>query len=386
VLAAVLMLVATGCSKKAADSGGSANTSTPVKIGMVTALTGPLQSIGLELRDGFQLYLDSHSNKLGGHPASLIVADEGDGPATAGPSAEKLVKQDQVLAVTGVVNAAALQAVAAKTEAAHIPLVGSCGRPTTLPDVSWVWHTSWISTQFGKAIAPYVKSKVDGPIYAMGPDYQGGKDQVEGFTNAFTALGGKLIDGKPTYTPYPSTVNFVPFLSKIRASGAKAVYAFYAGRDAINFVKQYQQLGLSDIPLYGAGALTEGATLTAEGPAALNVQTAAPYAADLDNGPNRTFVAAYQQKFHHAPSYNAMISWDAAAVLDRAIGATGSNLSSTAVNTALGQLGQIDSPRGPWQFSKSHVPAQKWYLRKVQHDGTSVLANVTESDLTTLND
>jgi len=220
----------------------------------------------------------------------------------------------------------------------------------------------------------------------MGPDYQGGHDQVEGFTTTFTALGGKLVDNKPTYTPYPTTTNFVPYLSKIRASGAKAVYAFYAGKDAIAFVKQYNQLGLNDIPLYGAGALTEGGSLTAEGPAALDIQTVAPYAADLDNAANRTFVAAYQQKFHHAPSYNVMISWDAAAVLDRGIAAAGANPTSASLNTAIGQLGQIDSPRGPWQFSKSHVPAQEWYLRKVQHDGGTVLANVTESNLTTLTD
>jgi branched-chain amino acid transport system substrate-binding protein len=381
--AAVAVTLLAGCAQHADSSTGDS----PVKIGMVTALSGPLQSIGEELRAGFQLYLDTHSGRLGGHPADLIVADEGDGPQTAGPAAEKLVKQDRVLAVTGVVNAAALQSVASKTTPAHIPLVGSCGRPTTLPDVSWVWHTSWISTQFGQAIAPYVKSKVDGPVFAIGPDYQGGKDQIEGFTKAFTALGGKLTDGKPTYTPYPATNNWVPYLSKVRGSGAKAVYAFYAGKDAIAFVKQYKELGLSDIPLYGAGALTEGQTLTAQGPAALGLQTVAPYAVDLDNAPNRTFVDAYQQRYGRAPSYNAMISWDAAMVLDRAIGAAGANPTPAAVNDAIGKLGQIESPRGTWQFSaKSHVPAQKWYLRTVRQDGTNALANVTESDLTVLDD
>ncbi|WP_432830643.1 ABC transporter substrate-binding protein [Dactylosporangium sp. CA-092794] len=378
----VLALLLAGCAQHTGDGGGSS----PVKIGMVTALSGPLQAIGEELRDGFQLYLQTHDNKLGGHPAELIVADEGDGPQTAGPAAEKLVKKDQVLAVTGVVNAAALQSVAAQTSAAHIPLVGSCGRPTTLPDVSQVWHTSWISTQFGEALAPYVKSKVDGPVAAFGPDYQGGHDQVEGFSKTFTALGGKLVDNKPTYTPYPATTSWTPYLSKVRASGAKAVYAFYAGRDAIAFVKQYKDLGLTDIPLYGSGAVTEGATLAAQGPAAVGVQTVAPYAVDLDNAANRTFVAAYQQKFSgKSPSYNAMTSWDAALVLDRAIGAAGASPTPAAVNAAIGRLGQIDSPRGAWQFSTSHVPAQQWYLRTVRQDG-SVLANVTERELTVLND
>jgi branched-chain amino acid transport system substrate-binding protein len=357
-----------------------------VRIGMIAALSGPLQPIGQELRAGFQLYLDTHGGKLGGRQAELLVADEGDGPATAGPAAQKLVKKDRVLAVTGLVNAAALQSVAAVTTPAKVPLIGSCGRPTTLPDVSWVWHTSWISTQPGQAIASYVKSHVDGPVFVIGPDYQGGKDQINGFVDEFAKLDGKIANegGVPTYTPYPSTSNFSPWLSKIKASGAKAVYTFYAGTNAVSFVKQYDQFGLKDIPLYASGALTEGALLKAEGQAATGIQTVAPYAADLDNATNRTFVDAYQQHFQTAPTYNAMTSWDAAAVLDRAVAAAGANPTSAAINKAMGKLGQIDSPRGSWQFATdSHTPVQRWYLRNVHSDGT-VLSNVVMQNLTVL--
>src|SRR5437762_2559097 len=298
--ACLLALGVAGCAAKAATGSDS------ITIGLIAPQTGSLQPVGTEVINGFRLWLDNHGGALGGHRVNLVVADEGDGPATARPAADKLVKKDHVLAVTGVVNAASVQSVAAVTAAAHVPLVGSVGRPSTLPDLTWIWHTSFQSVEFGQAIAGYGHAHVDGPVYVIGPDYQGGKDQIGGFVQAFKDAGGKLSNksGGPDWTPYPSTTDFSPWLAKIRDSGAKAVYTFYAGDAAINFVKQYDQFGLhNQIPLYGAGALTEGAALRAEGTAATGIQTVAPYAPNLDNAANRSFVDAYQKKYNTAPTY-----------------------------------------------------------------------------------
>ena len=46
------------------------------------------------------------------------------------------------------------------------------------------------------------------------------------------------------YTPFPGTKNFQPFLANLQKSGAKAVFCFYAGGAAVDFVKQYDQFGL----------------------------------------------------------------------------------------------------------------------------------------------
>jgi branched-chain amino acid transport system substrate-binding protein len=38
----------------------------------------------------------------------------------------------------------------------------------------------------------------------------------------------------------------------------------------------------------------------------------------------------------------------------------------------MAHLGQIDSPRGTWEFSGQHSPVQKWYLRDVATDGRAM--------------
>ncbi|MEJ3744669.1 ABC transporter substrate-binding protein [Actinomycetes bacterium KLBMP 9797] len=379
LLAVGLLTTAAGCG---GDAEGSAGT---IKIGLLASLSGTYQAIGTDMRDGFQLYLRTHGNQLGGHPVELVIADEGDGPPTAVPAATKLVKQDRVSVLTGVVGGGSAAAIYPVLTEAKIPFIGSNARPA-FKDVSRIWHTSYLSQETGAAVAQYVRDHVDGAVYAIGPDYQGGHDQLKGFTEAFTKAGGQLAnaDGKTRFTPFPTTTNFTPYFAQIKASGAKAVYTFYAGTAAVDFVKQYAQSEIKDLPLYAAGFLTEGGVLNAQGPAAQGIYSVLNYSPDLDNAENRSFVAAWKEDHDGPPTTYAMASYDAAAVLDKAIGAAGENPTPEDINQAIAGLGQIDSPRGAWQFSKNtHSPVQKWYLRQVRQDGRA-LSNMVVTDLATV--
>ncbi|MFG1677089.1 ABC transporter substrate-binding protein [Micromonospora sp. NPDC049282] len=380
-LLALVLLAAPAC----ADGGPAAGSGGTVKIGLLASLSGTYQSVGKDIRDGFQLYLSGHDGKLGGRTVELVVADEGNGAATAVPAATKLLKQDRVVALTGIVGGGSVAAVYPLLNETKVPFVGSNGRPE-LKDVSRVWHTSYLSDEPGEAIAAHVREDVKGSVYAIGPDYQGGWDELRGFTEAFAAAGGKLAnpDGKTTFTPFPATTNFTPYFARIKASGANAVYTFYAGGAAVDFVKQYAQSEIKDVPLYAAGFLTEGGVLDAQGDAARDIYSVLNYSPDLDNAQNREFVAAWKAEHDGSPTTYAMASYDAAAVLDRAIAAAGDDATPEKINAAIGQLGQIASPRGTWQFSPTtHAPVQKWYLRQVRQDGRA-LSNTVVGDLATV--
>ncbi|MFC0033927.1 ABC transporter substrate-binding protein [Micromonospora chaiyaphumensis] len=380
-LLALVLLAAPAC----ADGEGGAGPGAPVRIGLLASLSGTYQAVGKDIRDGFQLYLSTHDGKLGGREVELVVADEGNGAATAVPAATKLLKQDRVVALTGVVGGGSVAAVSPLLAETKVPFVGSNGRPE-LKDVSRVWHTSYLSDEPGEAIAQHVRDDVKGSVYAIGPDYQGGWDELRGFTEAFAKAGGKLAnpDGKTTFTPFPATTNFTPYFARIKASGADAVYTFYAGSAAVDFVKQYAQSEVKDLPLYAAGFLTEGGVLNAQGEAARDIYSVLNYSPDLDNAENRAFVAAWKAEHDGSPTTYAMASYDAAAVLDRAIAAAGDDVTPDRVNAAIGQLGQIASPRGTWQFSPTtHAPVQKWYLRQVRQDGRA-LSNTVVGDLATV--
>lgn len=382
-LAAVVALAGvSACGGGASLGGDDSAGNEKVKIGLLVPQSGVYKAVGEDMKAGFEVYLEEHDGKLGGREIEVVLADEGETASSGRAAAERLVKQEQVLAVTGVVSSAVLNGIKGMFEDGQVPLVGSNASPTTLTDAEYIWRTSYVNDQPGKALGTYVAEQVDGPVYLLAADYQAGKDEVSGFKETFKAAGGKVAD--EVYTPFPNTTNFQPYLANLQESGAEAVFTFYAGGAAVDFVKQYHQFGLSkNVTHYSAGFMTEGGVLKAQGKAALGTFTSMNYSPDLDNEANKRFVEAYQKKTDTLPTTYAMASYDAAQVLDKAIAAAGDDLTKETLNTAIGEVGTIDSPRGTWQFNENGTPRQQWYLREVQQ-GEDGLTNVVVDELAVL--
>lgn len=362
-----------------------------VEVGLLTPLSGALSEVGADAKDSFERYIKVNGGKLGNRKVNVSIRDEGDDPKTSLPSAEKLMTEDNVDVIVGAASSANYIAVAPEANKAKIPLLGYGGQPPLEDagiDFEWLWQTSFSTSQLGASIAPYIEDTVDGSVYAIGPKYEGGYAVIEVFAKSFMDAGGKLAnpDNKPTYTPWPKTDDFSKYFEEIAASDAKAIFSYYAGAPAVDFVKQYAKSPAKDIPLYGA-FLTEGSVLQAQGEAAVGVQTVMNYAPDIDNAANRRFVSEWSEINAERPtSLFSMVGWDAALVLDEAISRIPADEEATpaAINKAMGELGTINSARGSWQFDdKLHIPIQRWYLRTVAMDGTT-LTNVVTDDLATI--
>ncbi|WP_371640616.1 ABC transporter substrate-binding protein [Streptomyces virginiae] len=370
------LLLATGCGGASLGTGDDNNRSGPVKIGLLVPRSGTYKALGDEMKQGFELYVREYGGRLGGREVQIVVADEGETADSGKAAAEKLVKQDRVLAVGGVVSSATVNGVKDLFESSKIPLVGSNASPTTLTGTKYIWRTSYVNDEPGKALGAHVAERAGGPVFLIAAGYQAGKDEIEGFKSTFLPAGG-TIAGEEVYTPFPGTKNFQPYLSRIQNSGARAVFCFYAGGAAVDFVKQYRDFGLAGkIPLYAPGFLTEGGVLGGQGDAAEGIRTALNYSADLDNPANRRFAPAYRAAHGTDPTTYAMASWDAAQVLDKAIGAAGGTVTSETVNAALATVGDIDSPRGTWRFNSGGTPIQPWYLREVRQGANTVAGDL----------
>lgn len=379
---AVLALAA-ACGGETSLGGGEQQAGDgPVKIGLLVPRSGVYKALGDDMKNGFELYVNQNDGKLGGREVQIVVADEGETPETGRAGADKLVKQDRVVAVSGVVSSAVMNAVQDLFENEQVPLVGSNASPTTLTDAEYIWRTSYINDEPGIALGEYVANNVDGAVYLLAADYQAGIDEISGFKKSFLPAGGEVAAEK--YTPFPTTTNFQPYLANIQKSDAEAAFVFYAGGAAVDFVKQYEQFGLAgEIPLYAPGFLTEGGVLGAQGDAAAGVLTSMNYSADLDNPVNAEFAPAYEEAYGTSPTTYAMASYDAAQVLDKAIEGAGDDLNSETLNAAIAEVGEIESPRGTWRFNDIGTPIQMWYLREVrQVDGG--LQNVVIDELGTL--
>ncbi|BCL14802.1 ABC transporter substrate-binding protein [Micromonospora sagamiensis] len=358
----------------------------PIKIGLIAPRAGGYKPIGDELLNGFQLFLDLNDQHLGNRPVTLLTADEGENAASGKAAVDNLLQQG-VLALTGVVNSSVMVGIRDTVEQARVPLVGSDASPATLQSVVYIWRTSYVLDEPGRALGGYLRQQMPAGsrVVIIAPENVGSLDVVKGFRQEFGASDPRLV-GEPIWTRFSTDPGGDYFRADIQQALARdpdAIFCFYAGSAAVQFIRQLRGAGYRG-PVYAPGFLTEGSVLSEIKPAeAANIMTSLNYSADLNNAANRRFAAAYRKKHNASPTTYAMASYDAAQVLDKAIRLAGPNANSQQVNLALGKVGQIDSPRGSWQFNQPRTPQQRWYLRRVQLDG-QVLANMLVTELATL--
>jgi branched-chain amino acid transport system substrate-binding protein len=376
-------IAAAGCGSSVgggSGSGGDGGGNRTVKIGLVVPQAGVYATLGTDMKRGWDLWLERHGNKLGGYSVTTVTADEGEGPQSGVPAVQKVLQQDQVDVLVGIVNSAtALGVKDMVTEAKKLLVISNAGAGaiTGAGRTPYIWRTSFTNAQVAAAMGTSLAGSAK-RAYAIAPDYAAGAEAISGFSTAFAAAGGTVIgSSKPAFG---KTQDYQPFLTRIRASGAQATFCFFSGSEAVSFVKQYAQFGLATrIPLYGSGFLTEGGVLTAQGDAAVGVQTTLHYSTELDNPANKEFLAAYQAKNGQPPTVFSVQTWDAANVLDRAL-RTATGLQGDALATALGSIGTVaDSPRGAWTFD-GQSPKQTFYLRRVERSGER-LVNAVVRDL-----
>jgi branched-chain amino acid transport system substrate-binding protein len=371
---------ACGSSVGSDDSDEPTSPGGTVKVGLVIPQAGVYTPLGVDMKRGWDLWLERNGDKFGNYTVTTVTADEGETPQTGVPAVQKLLQSDQVDLLVGIVNSSTALGVKNMVAEAKRLLVVSNAGANAITDASrspYIWRTSFTNSQVSAPLGKHL----GGPgrtAYAVAPDYAAGAEASAGFTTAFKAAGGTIVgEDKPAFG---KTQDYQPVLSKIQASGAQMTYCFFAGAEAVTFVKQYAQFGLAaKIPLYGSGFLTEGGVLAAQADAAVGVQTSLHYSTELDNSANKDFRTAYQSKYNAPPTVYAVQTWDAANVLNQALRAT-SGLHGDALASAMGTVGTVDdSPRGPWRFT-GQSPTQKFYLRKVDKQGAS-LVNVVVKDL-----
>jgi branched-chain amino acid transport system substrate-binding protein len=361
-----------------APSGGGGS----IKVGLVIPQAGVYAPLGTDMKRAWDLWLERNGGKFGNYTVSTVVGDEGETPQTGVPAVQKLLQNDGCDVLVGIVSSAtALGVRDLITEAKKVLLISNAGAVDLTGKAAspYLWRTSFTNSQVSAAMGKHLASQgFKEAVYTIAPDYAAGAEAMAGFSKAFQAGGGTIAGtAKP---PFGKTQDYQPFLSGIRASGAKATFCFFAGAEAVSFVKQYSQFGLAgSIPLYGSGFLTEGGVLPAQGDTSLGVQTSLHYTSELDSKANKDFVAAYQAKYNEAPTVYSVQTWDAAAVLNRALRSAGA-VDGDSVAKGLSSVGTIDdSPRGPWSFD-GQTPKQKFYLRKVEkRDGKYV--NTVVADL-----
>ena len=367
-----LIAAALTASLGAAGLAAGATAADPVKIGMITTLSGGGSSLGIDIRDGFQLAIDQEGNSLGGVPVELLVEDDARNPGKATQIAERFLKRDRVDIVTGIVWSNLAMAVVPKVTKAGVIYISPNAGPSALAGANCnanYFNVAWQNDNLHEAVGQYVRDQGYKKLYILAPNYPAGQDALTGFKRYYQGdLAGEV------YTKLGQK-DYAAEIAAIRAAAPDAVFFFLPGGMGISFLKQFQQAGLTgQIPLFGPAFSFDQGILGAVGDAALGVINSSQWNKDIDNEANRAFVADFQEAYGRLPSLYASQGYDAARLIASALKATGGDLDDRqAVLDALHKA-EFDSVRGAFKFGPNNHPIQDIYVRQVVQEG-DILTN-----------
>ena len=248
---AVLMAAMSGSSAFGGSSAGP-----PIKLGVLTELTGPFASQGIQARSGMALAVNEINRKGGikvrgkgeARLLNLAVADAQNSPPAGIDGFRRLTQQEKVVAVGGLIPSSVAQAVVRLAEEAKVPtfLVKAGANEILTLSSRYTFRTCLpAAAEVAVPIAGLAQDRGLKSVGAIIADYAWGQSIKRSLEGAFDKLGiGINIQVAPV-----STTNFTPYL---RALGdVPLIVATGHPPGAAAILAQSGQLGMK-APVIGA--------------------------------------------------------------------------------------------------------------------------------------
>jgi branched-chain amino acid transport system substrate-binding protein len=341
----------------------AAHAADKVKVGFISTLSGPNASIGIDIRDAFNLAVKLNGGKLGGLPAEVLVGDDGLKPEQAKQLAERYLQRDRVDFITGIVFSNVVLAVAPDAIANKVFFISPNAGPAQYTGAQcnpFFFAASWPSEAYSEAAGQYVTSKGLKNVIFLAPNYVGGHDAATGFKRYYK---NKLQD--EMYTKL-GQLDYAAELSQIRAAKPQALYVFLPGGMGVNFIKQFVAAGLSQdiqliVPLWGA----DQDIIRAVGDPMLGLFSVSHWSIDMDNAANRKFVAEFEKEYKRLPTGYAASGYDTALLMDSAVRKVKGKIEDKDALRAALRAADFKSVRGEFKFNRNQFPVQNYYLQLV---------------------
>ncbi|TMV07083.1 ABC transporter substrate-binding protein [Ruegeria sediminis] len=331
----------------------------PVKVGMITTLSGGGAGLGIDVRDGFMLAV-----KQAGNPdIEVVIEDDQRKPDIAVQLADRMIQSDDVDILTGIIwSNLAMAVVPSATAQGKFYLSPNAG-PSALAGKGChpnYFNVAWQNDNLHEAAGAYANSAGLKNSFILAPNYPAGQDALAGYKRMYEGeLAGEI------YTKLGQT-DYAAEIAQIRASDADSVFFFLPGGMGISFLKQYADSGV-DLPVVGPAFSFDQGILQAVGAAALGVKNTSQWNKDIDNAANKAFVESFEAEYGRLPSLYASQGFDTANLILSAM-AKADVKDQDAFREAL-RAAEFDSVRGEFKFGPNHHPIQDIYVREVVQEG-----------------
>jgi branched-chain amino acid transport system substrate-binding protein len=349
----------------------------PIRIGVLTPISGTYAGIGQQVSWGLDMATEEINAAGGiiGRQIELIYEDSEANPSVAVQKAEKLMTSENVDFLTGTVNSGATLAVGQVAERADKLMATTVSFSDAITGSGCSPNVFRVNARAGQqsaALAAWLTQEKPGAkVYYLGPDYEMGRSTVAAFKTNAEAVGAESTG--EVYAPLDAK-DYSQYFGHIRAAQPEVLYTSVAGNDTVRLLTQMQDFGMREgLTILGASGTVTSQNITAIGAAAEGFITGVGYSTLIDSPENRTFVEAFKTRngadpdLYGADSYGLLFAYKKAV---EAAGGTGTD----EVRAALEGL-EWDTPQGKKTIrAGDHQAVQPMYVVQIK-GGAFTIAN-----------
>jgi urea transport system substrate-binding protein len=280
----------------------SARAAGPIRVGVISPLTGAWTVYGKAHISGFQLAVDEINAAGGvlGRRIEVVIGDSKTEPRVVVEQANRLIRQERVDFLAGTFSSAERNAAGPVVKAADKILLyptfyegqekkyapGVCNSNIFMfgPEpTQQVWpHMEYMSKKYGKK------------FFMIGSDYAWPRVTNEVTKQKLKEIGGEVVG--EVYIPF-NTPQYESVLRDIRGSGANIIFHSLTGSDTVNFRQQFAAAGMQkDFVIWTVD--DEEVVTSGLGPkVSANTYVSFDYFMSIDTPNNKAFLEKFKAKF-----------------------------------------------------------------------------------------
>ncbi len=339
-----------------------------VKIGMIVSYSGQFADTGVQLDNGFKLYMKQKGDTVAGKKIEVIRKDNGGiAPDVAKRLAQELVVRDKVDILGGfelTPNALAVGDVSA--EAKKFMVVMNAATSIITTKSPYMTRTSVTTPMLNEALGRWAAKNGVKKVYTLVSDFGPGHDAVAAFKEGFTAGGGTVV-GSALFPV--ANMDFGAFVQAAKDTSPDAIYIWTPGGTqpaAIGKALNERGVDPSKTKILGQDELTGVSALKSMGDLSLGIITAAHYDYNIQNPINAEFVKAYRAEYNREPDIFSIGGYDGAQLIYKVLEKTGGKTDGESLIAAAKGMAW-DSPRGPMRIDpETRDMIENVYIRRVE--------------------
>ena len=327
-----------------------------IRVGYLGPLTGIFAAAGKDMLDGLKMAFEQMNYEVAGRKIELIEEDDEGNPATAQAKYRKLVAQDHIHVLTGVLLSNIGYALVPNIERDRLPSLY-----LTTPDeltkrrpAKYLLRSNFAASQPMHALGDYAaKTLKYRRVAAIAMDNNFGHEGIGGFQRVFEDAGGRVV--QRTWVPL-NAMDFAPYLTQVPRDVDAVVQVFVAGQ-AVRFAKQYGEALGGRVPLIGTGVFTDQSALSGMGDEVIGHIGTMIWAPTLDN----------EAKLKRTPSYFHAVMYSSGRwIVEAARSLQGNVEDRDRFLAALRRASETtEDPRGPIKLDEYGNPTENVYIVRV---------------------